>query len=61
MAEVSVKPVIPTSLEFYDLKASIISPEARRVLNEYSKIPEDQIEKHVEVIVCLPVQFTHRG
>jgi hypothetical protein len=42
----------PTSLEFYTVKASSISEDARRVLKEYSKIPEDEIEKHAEVIVC---------
>jgi hypothetical protein len=45
----------PSSLEFYTVKASSISADARRVLREYSKIPEDEIEKHVEVIVRLLV------
>jgi hypothetical protein len=42
----------PSSLEFYTVKASSMSADARRVLREYSKIPEDKIETHVEVIVC---------
>ncbi len=51
MENASVMSARPTSLEFYTVKASSISADARRVLKEYSKIPEDEIEKHVEVIV----------
>jgi hypothetical protein len=42
----------PTSLEFYTVKASSIGADARRILKEYSEISDDEVEKHVDVIVC---------
>jgi hypothetical protein len=47
----SNKPRPDRKLEFFDVKASTLNSEARRLLKEYSKIPEDQIERHVELIV----------
>jgi hypothetical protein len=51
----------PTSLDFYTVTASSIGADARKVLNEYSKIPEDEIEQHVDVIVSLAMPIQLQG
>src|ERR1700748_3547000 len=45
-------PVLARGLDFYQVEASVVGEEARKLLHEYSKIPEDQIDLHVENIVC---------
>jgi hypothetical protein len=45
-------PVMARTLDFYQVEASVVGEEARKLLHEYSKIPEDQIDSHVESIVC---------
>ena len=55
MANDAFQDVIPTmgrDLGFYELKASsAVGVNARKLLHEYSKVPEDQIDSHVERIV----------
>ena len=42
------------TLEFYDLDASTLTEPGRRLLREYSGIPEGEINHHVEAIVSRP-------
>ena len=32
---------------------------ARKLLEEYSKVPPDQVVGHIHAVVCLPVMFLH--
>jgi hypothetical protein len=46
-------PVHARTLDFYDVHASsAIKPDAKKLLHEYSKIPESEIDEHIEDIVC---------
>jgi hypothetical protein len=50
--------ILARQLDFYKVGASVVEDDARKLLHEYSKIPEDQIEAHLEDIVCYA---THRS
>jgi hypothetical protein len=43
---------IPVNIDFYDDRPPM-KDSARRLLREYAKIPEDEIDAHVESIVSL--------
>jgi hypothetical protein len=38
-------------LAFYNIDASVVGEKSRKLLHEYSNIPEDEINAHVEKIV----------
>ena len=42
----------PFNLEFYTVDTTSLKDSARKLLHEYSGIPEDSINSHVEAIVC---------
>jgi hypothetical protein len=39
------------NIEFYDLDASTVKDSGRKLLCEYSGIPDNEIESHLESIV----------
>ena len=39
------------TIEFYDVDASTLTESGRKLLREYSGIPEDEINSHVEAMV----------
>jgi hypothetical protein len=45
----------PQSLKFYDVQPDIIKDSARKLLLEYSHVPEGEIDRHVESIVSVLV------
>lgn len=46
---------LPTDISFYNDRPPM-KDSARRLLTEYSHIPEDQIDSHVEDIVSITIQ-----
>lgn len=47
----------PRKIEFYALDASIVQGEGRELLRRYSKINEDDIDRHVQEIVSLSLSL----
>ena len=57
--------VNPRNLGFYAVQPDIIRDSARKLLREYSHVPEDGIDAHVEAIVgylafCFDMNWTDR-
>jgi hypothetical protein len=44
----------PRFIEFYNVDPSVVKERPRRLLREYSKIPNDEIENWIEQIVGVP-------
>ena len=45
----------PQKIEFYNLDPSTLKGSWRELLHEYSRIPDEEIDKHVEAIVSLRI------
>ena len=43
----------PGDIGFYNIDASTLKEPARKLLNEYSGIPKEEIDDHVNALVCL--------
>jgi hypothetical protein len=41
----------PRFLEFYNVDASIVSEHPRKLLREYSKVPDEEVNSWIEQIV----------
>lgn len=44
----------PHTLPWYEPKLTDVEPEARELLEKYSKIPSDEVVQHVNSLVCDP-------